>query len=52
MIAYLVHPFCANKKHSLALEKATKAQMPLFLDNGPSVTMIKQDYFQKGNSIP
>jgi len=32
---------CANKKHSLALEKATITQMPLFLDSGPSVTMIK-----------
>ena len=33
--------FRANKKHSLALEKATIALMPLFLDSGPSVTMIK-----------
>ena len=33
--------FHANKKHSLALEKATIAPIPLFLDSGPSVTMIK-----------
>ena len=33
--------FCANQKHSLALEKVTIASMPLFLDSGPSVTMIK-----------
>jgi len=33
--------FSANKKHSLALEKATIAPMPLFLDSGPSFTMIK-----------
>ena len=33
--------FSANKKHSLALEKAIIAPMPLFLDSGPSVTMIK-----------
>ena len=40
MIAYLVHPFVLIR-NSLALEKATIAQMPLFLDSSPSVTMIK-----------
>jgi len=33
--------FCAYKKHSLVLEEATIAPMPVFLDSGPSVTMIK-----------
>ena len=43
--------FHANKKHSLALEKVTIA---LFLDSGPSVSMIKHIMItsQKGNSIP
>ena len=33
--------FHANWKHSLTLEKATIARMPLFLDSDPSVTIIK-----------
>jgi len=40
--------FCAIKKHSSALEKATIALMPLFLDSACSFSYpVWHDYFQK-----
>ena len=48
MTAYLVHPFVLIRN---TLKKATIAVMPLFLDSGPSVTMIKHSMITSKKAI-